>query len=131
MAVWSFFSAAPIAQNSPLNNEYRISSYSFRRNYSFFHSEIQRSHNIRPKVTLHKGEETIQWRKLFKGGNYMRYLFYRFLYPMICGFISGDTSYTQISTQKGMKCTKIKSNLMSYSLLSSLYTVELVHIIPN
>ena len=27
---------------------------------------------IRPKVTVHKGAETIQWRKLFKGGNYMR-----------------------------------------------------------
>ena len=27
---------------------------------------------IRPKVTVHKGTETIQGRKLFKGGNYMR-----------------------------------------------------------
>ena len=25
-----------------------------------------------PKVTVHKGKETIQGRKLFKGGNYMR-----------------------------------------------------------
>ena len=25
-----------------------------------------------PKVTVHKGAETIQGRKLFKGGNYMR-----------------------------------------------------------
>ena len=34
--------------------------------------EIQRLHYIRPKVTVHKGAETIQGRKLFKGGNYMR-----------------------------------------------------------
>ena len=27
---------------------------------------------IRPKVTVHKGAETIQGRKLFKGRNYLR-----------------------------------------------------------
>ena len=52
--------------------EYRISSYSFRGNYSFLNLEIQRSQYIRPKVTVHRGAETIQGRKLFKGGNYMR-----------------------------------------------------------
>ena len=52
--------------------KYRISSYSFRGNYSFFKLEIQRSQYIRPKVTVHKVVETIQGRKLFKGGNYMR-----------------------------------------------------------
>ena len=46
--------------------------YSFRGNYSFFHLEIQRSQYIRQKVTVHTGAETIQGRKLFKGGNYMR-----------------------------------------------------------
>ena len=51
---------------------YRISSYSFRGNYSFLSFEIQRSHYISPKVTVHKGAETIQARKLFKGGKYMR-----------------------------------------------------------
>ena len=51
---------------------YRISSYSFRGNYSFLDLEIQRSQYIRPKVTVHKCGETIQGRKLFKGGNYMR-----------------------------------------------------------
>ena len=51
---------------------YRISSYSFRGNYSFLNMEIQRSQYKRPKVTVHKGAETIQGRKLFKGGNYMR-----------------------------------------------------------
>ena len=51
---------------------YRISSYSFRGNYSFLNLEIQRSQYIRPKVTVHKGAETIQGRKLFKGWNYMR-----------------------------------------------------------
>ena len=52
--------------------KYCISSYSFRGNYSFLNLEIQRSQYIRPKVTVHKGAETIQGRKLFKGGNYMR-----------------------------------------------------------
>ena len=52
--------------------EYCISSYSFRGNFSFLNLEIQRSQYIRPKVTVHKGAETIQGRKLFKGGNYMR-----------------------------------------------------------
>ena len=51
---------------------YRISSYSFRGNYSFLDFENQRSQYIRSKVTVHKGAETIQGRKLFKGGNYMR-----------------------------------------------------------
>ena len=45
---------------------YRISSYSFRGNYSFLNLEIQRSHYIRPKVTVNKGSETIQERKLFE-----------------------------------------------------------------
>ena len=49
-----------------------ISSYSFRGNYSFLNSEIQRSQYIRPKVTVHKCAKTIQERKLFKGGNYLR-----------------------------------------------------------
>jgi hypothetical protein len=52
--------------------KYRISSYSFRGNYSFLNLEIQRSQYIRPKVTVNKCAETIQGRKLFKGGNYMR-----------------------------------------------------------
>jgi hypothetical protein len=57
--------------------KYRISSYSFRGNYSFLNLEIQRSQYIRPKVTVHKCAETIQGRKLFKGGNYTRkYYFY-------------------------------------------------------
>ena len=51
---------------------YRISSYSFRGNYSFLDLETQRSQYIRPKVTVHRWAETIQGRKLFKGGNYMR-----------------------------------------------------------
>ena len=38
----------------------------------FLHLEIQRSQYISPKVTVHKGAETIQGRKLFKGRNYMR-----------------------------------------------------------
>ena len=54
------------------NYAYRISSYSFRGNYSFLNLVIQRSQYIRPKVTVHKGTETIQGRKLFKGGNYSR-----------------------------------------------------------
>ena len=50
---------------------YHISSNSFRRNYSFLNLEIQRSQHMRPKFTVHKCVETIQGRKLFKGGNYM------------------------------------------------------------
>ena len=53
-------------------HELCISSYCFRGNYSFLNLEIQRSQYIRPKVTVHKCAETIQGRKLFKGGNYMR-----------------------------------------------------------
>ena len=34
--------------------------------------EVQRSQYTRPKVTVHKGAETIQGRKLLEGGNYMR-----------------------------------------------------------
>ena len=51
---------------------YPILSYSFRGNYSFLNLEIQRSQYIRSNVTVHKCAETIQGRKLFKGGNYMR-----------------------------------------------------------
>ena len=35
---------------------YRVSSYSFRGNYSFLSLEIQRSQYIRPKVTVHKAK---------------------------------------------------------------------------
>ena len=38
----------------------------------FLNLEIKRSQYIRPKITVHKFAETIQGRKLFKGGNYMR-----------------------------------------------------------
>ena len=55
-----------------LFSNYRISSYSFRGNYSFLNLEVPRSQYIRPKVTVHKGAETIQGRKVIKGGNYMR-----------------------------------------------------------
>ena len=56
---------------------YHISSYSFRGNYSFLNLEIQGSQYIRPKVTVHKGAETIQGRKLFKGGDlYITELFH-------------------------------------------------------
>ena len=51
---------------------YHFSSYSIRGNYFFLHLEIQRSQYISPKVTVHKGAENIQGRKLFKGGNYSR-----------------------------------------------------------
>ena len=47
-----------------LSQTYRISSYSFRGNYSFLNLEIQRSQYMRPKVTVHKCAETIQGRKL-------------------------------------------------------------------
>ena len=53
-------------------DRYHITSYKFCGNYFFLHLEIQRSQFISPKVTVHKGAETIQGRKLFKGGNQMR-----------------------------------------------------------
>ena len=46
-------------------SKYRISSISFRGNYSFF--GFGSSQYIRPKVKVHKFVETIQGRKLFKG----------------------------------------------------------------
>ena len=45
---------------------YHISSYTFCGNYFFLHLEIQRSQYISPKITVHKGEETIQERKLYE-----------------------------------------------------------------
>ena len=53
-------------------SKYRIYSYSFRGNYSFLNLEIQGLQHIRPKVIVYKCAETIQGRKLFKGGNYVR-----------------------------------------------------------
>ena len=44
----------------------------FPQKIFFLNLETQRSQYIRPKVTVHKGAETVQGRKLFKGGNYMR-----------------------------------------------------------
>ena len=46
---------------SELDSKYRISSYKL-----FLNFEIQRSHYIRPKVTVNKGSETIQERKLYE-----------------------------------------------------------------
>ena len=69
---YQIFIIIQVKVKSFLRSVYRISSYSFRRNYSFLNLEIQKSQYIRPKVTVHKGEETIQGRKLFKGRNYMR-----------------------------------------------------------
>ena len=43
-----------------MKKKYRISSYSFRGNYSFLSLEIQRLQYTRQKVTVHKCEETIQ-----------------------------------------------------------------------
>ena len=50
-----------------------ISSYSFRGKYSFLNLEIQRSHYIRPKVIVHKGEETIQRRKPYEEIRYVNW----------------------------------------------------------
>ena len=50
---------------------YRISSYSFRGNYSVLDLEIQRSQYIRLKVTVNKCAETIQGRKLYEEIRYV------------------------------------------------------------
>ena len=62
-------------------SRYRISSYSFRGNYSFLNLEIQRPQYIRPKVTVHKCAETIQGRKLYEEIRYLNK--YLFLYEFI------------------------------------------------
>ena len=59
-------------------SRYRISSYSFHRNYTFLNLEIQRSQKIRPKVTVQKGAETIQGRKLYEEIRYLEYLEVKF-----------------------------------------------------
>ena len=52
-------------------NTYRISSYSFRGNYSFLNLEIQRSQYIRAKVTVHKGAETLEGQQLYEEIRYL------------------------------------------------------------
>ena len=54
---------------------YRISSYNFRGKYSFLNLEIQRSHYIRPKVTVHKCAGIIRMGVLFEGGSYEEILY--------------------------------------------------------
>ena len=51
------------SQASTEKKIYRISANSFRGNYSFLNLTL---------CTVHTGAETIQGRKLFKGGNYSR-----------------------------------------------------------
>ena len=51
-----------------IKSRYRISANSFRGNYSFLNLTLCTV----TKVTVHTGAETIQGRKLFKGGNYWR-----------------------------------------------------------
>ena len=54
-----------------MKTEYRISSYSFRGNYSFLNLEIlENSNSCRKFNFLRKAEFLL--RKLFQGGNYMR-----------------------------------------------------------
>ena len=45
--------------------------------------DLQRSKYIKAEVTVHKCEETVQGRKLFKGGNYMRKYGKSFKYNLI------------------------------------------------
>ena len=67
-------------------SKYRIYSYSFRGNYSFLNLEIQRSQYIRTMVSVDKCAETIQGRKLFKGGNYMRKYGMYYINFVVCNF---------------------------------------------
>ena len=59
----------------PPDFSYRISSYTFRGNYSFLNLEIQRSQYIRAKVTVHKCAETIQGRKLYEELRYIAVIY--------------------------------------------------------
>ena len=47
--------------------------------------EIQSSQYIKPKVTVNNGAETIQGRKFFKGGNYVRKYGIQILIPLPYG----------------------------------------------
>ena len=105
---------------------YRISSYSFRRNYSVLNFEIQRSQYIRPKVIVHKGGETIQGRKLFKGGNYMRkygiyllsvFIFLQFLKCMF--FLKSAVMHLNIVARMGIKVAKADAYLNQQSTMVS------------
>ena len=56
-----------------LNSERYVFSHTVSvETFFFLNLEVQRSQYIRPKVIVHKCAETIQGRKLFKGGNYTR-----------------------------------------------------------
>ena len=55
-------------RNSFKKYMYRISANSFRGNYSFLNLSLCTV----TLITVHTGAETIQGRKLFKGGNYSR-----------------------------------------------------------
>ena len=70
-----------------------ISSYSFRRNYSFLNLEIVANSNSCHNISIfylvnrnfccgkYSREESIHGRKLFKGGNYMRKYGSQYWYP--------------------------------------------------
>ena len=68
--------------------EYRIFANSFRGNYSFLNLTLCTVTFVHSTYSCgnYSREQTIQGRKLFAE---IRYPFYRFLYPMICGTISG------------------------------------------
>ena len=51
---------------------YSIFSYSFQGNYSFLNLEIVSNSNSCRNISSFCCGKTIQWWKLFKGGNYMR-----------------------------------------------------------
>ena len=67
-----------IAMHCSFSNTYRISLYSFRGSYSILNLQIVANSNSCRNISfLHLinwifAAETIQGRKLFKGGNYMR-----------------------------------------------------------
>ena len=54
-----------------INEETNVFPHIVSGNYSFLNLEIQRSQYIRPKVTVHKGAETIQGRKLYEEIRYV------------------------------------------------------------
>ena len=99
--------------------------------------EIQRSQYIRPKVTVHKCAETIQGKKLFKGGNYMsKYgiIIFSVLGQQECLFTTPEPARgTNVFTKE---CS-IWYDLKAYLLLSgerkkwSSYTIPALWLLPR
>ena len=67
-----------------------------------------RSQYIRPKVTIHKYAETIQGRKLFKGGNYSRK--YGMYFDAAVGFVTKPSHLFRLAVAILWSVIKVSNN---------------------